>query len=372
MNILALSDYLKGSFSSHRPELEIFIGLVKAEHKVTIITDRDKGHVPYLIENGIRVVHCRPKHKISINAVTLIRKIIKSDQIDIVYATNSRTIPNAAFACIGTKAKLIVYRGTTGGLYRRDPSTYLSVLHPRVDGVVCVSHAVEKCVRRRMWRHNVDNVVTIYKGHKLDWYNRPKADLSEFGTHINKFNVVCVANARRHKGLIYLIKAAKKLADLENLHILLVGNKISQEPYITAIKNSGMRERIHLTGYRTDAPEVIAACDVLVVPSIREGLPRVILESLAYQTPVITSANEGSMEIIEDNVNGYVVPVRDDDSIAQKIRHLHNNPKALKALSSRCHDKMKSDFNSTLTVEKHIDYFYSLLVKSHDDRSPLR
>ena len=363
MNILALSNYSNGSYSSHRPELEIFIGLAKAGHKVTIVTDKNKEHVPYLIENGIQVVHCQPKHKISLKAIRLVRNNIKNDQIDIVYATSSRTIPNAAFACIGTTAKLIVYRGTTGGLYRRDPSTYLSVLHPRVNGVVCVSRAVEKCVRKRMWKHNVDNVVTIHKGHMLDWYNRPKADLSEFNTHMDKFNVVCVANARRHKGLIYMIKAAKKLADLENLHILLVGKKISQEPYISAIRNSGMQERIHLTGYRTDAPEVIAACDVLVVPSIREGLPRVILESLAYKTPVITSANDGSMEIIEDNVNGFVVPVRDGDSIAQKIRYLHDNPKVLKKLSEKSHDKLKSDFNASLTVEKHIDYFQSLLAR---------
>ena len=372
MNILALSDCSKGSYSSYRPELEIFLGLAQAGHNVTIVTDKDKEHIPYLIENGIQIVHCRPKHKISFKAIKLIRNTIKKDQVDIVYAMSSRTIPNAAFSCTGTKVKLVVYRGTTGGLYRHDPSTYLSVLHPRVNGVICVSHAVEKCVRQRMWKHNVDNIVTIHKGHRLDWYTRPKADLSEFDTHKDKFNVVCVANARRHKGLIYMLRAAQKLADLENLHILLVGKKISQEPYTSAIKHSGMQERIHLTGYRTDAPEIIAACDVLVVPSIREGLPRVILESLAYHTPVITSANEGSMEIIEDNVNGYVVPVRDDGSIAQKIRHLHDNPKLLKKLSDKSHDKLKSDFNSTLTVEKHINYFQSLLVTDSPSVATLR
>lgn len=274
----------------------------------------------------------------------------------------SRSISNAAFASIGMKVKLVVYRGTTGGLYRRDPSTYMSVLHPRVDGVVCVSHAVKSYVRKRIWKRTFDNVVAIYKGHDLSWYDLPESDLAEFNTNKNNFNVVCVANARPHKGLIYLLKAAKKLVDLDNVHIILVGENISCEPYITAIENSGMKDRIHLVGYRSDAQQIIAASDVLVSPSIREGLPRVVLESLAYKTPVITSANEGSKEIIEDGVNGYVVPIRDENGIAEKIRFLHKNPDVLKTLSENCQHLLHGKFSSELTVKKHIEYFRSLFA----------
>ena len=96
-------------------------------------------------------------------------------------------------------------------MYRRDPGTYLAVLHPRVDGVVCVSHAVEKYVKKRIWKRTVDNVVTIYKGHDLSWYTNPEADLTAFGTGKDNFNVACVANARIHKGLIYVVKAANEL-----------------------------------------------------------------------------------------------------------------------------------------------------------------
>ena len=362
MNLLILPPS-GGSYTSLRPESEIYIGLAKAGHNITIITNKDREYVPRFIEHGIQVINCPPKRKLSLSTIKLIRRTIKENNIDIVYATNSRTIPNAAFASIGTKVKLVVYRGTTGGLYRRDPSTYLSVLHPRVDGVVCVSHAVEKYVRKRMWSRTVDNVVTIYKGHELSWYTQPETDLTVFNTNKDNFNVACVANARSHKGLIYVIKAAKELADLKDLHILLVGEKISKEPYVSHIEKSGMKDRIHVTGYRNDAPEIIAACDVLVLPSIREGLPRVILESLAYKTPVITSANEGSMEIIEDEVNGYVVPIRDASGIAHRIRRLYDNPEILKRFSENSQDKLKNELSSKITIKKHEEYFQSLLKK---------
>ena len=361
MNLLILLS-TGGSYASVRPESEIFISLAKAGHNVTVLTDINGQYVPRFIEHGIQVIHTPSTRKVSFSNIRLIRRTINEKNIDVVFATNSKNIPSAAFACIKTKVKLVVYRGTTGGLYRRDPTTYLTVLHPRVDGVVCVSQAVEKYVRKRIWSRTVNNVVTIYKGHNLEWYKLPETNLQPFNTKKSNFNVVCVANARPHKGLIYFIRAAKELADLKDLHFLLVGKNITTEPYVSQIEKSGMKERIHTTGYRNDAPEIIAACDVLVLPSIREGLPRVILESLACKTPVITSANEGSMEIIEDDINGYVVPIRDASGIAQRIRHLYDNPDILKRLSENSQDKLKNEFSSELTAKNYSKYFQSLLV----------
>jgi len=109
--------------------------------------------------------------------------------------------------------KLVTYRGTTGGLYRHDPSAYLNALNPRVDGVICVSEAVTKRVKKQIFDKS-KKVETIYKGHELSWYNTQSMNLEEFGTKNSNFNVAFVANVRPHKGLSYLLQAAKKLGTL--------------------------------------------------------------------------------------------------------------------------------------------------------------
>ncbi|MCF6310135.1 MAG: glycosyltransferase family 4 protein [Sulfurimonas sp.] len=362
MNILVLTSS-NDSFNSVRPELEIYISLAKAGHNITMMTEEDSAYASRLTEHGIDIINTTHKKKISLTIIKKIKEIIKEKDIQIIYATGSRSIPNAVFASIGTEVKLVAYRGTTGGMYRHDPSSYLSILNPRIDGVVCVSQAVNNHVSKQVFGKS-KKIVTIHKGHNLSWYNQTPLDLKEFGTNKDNFNIACVANARPHKGLIYLIKTAKELADIKELHILLIGNNISQEPYLSEIEESGMKERIHVTGFRSDVPQIIAACDILVHPSIRkEGLPRVILESLAGGTPVIASTIEGSMEIIDDGFNGYIAPIKDYKCIADRVKELYNSPEILKQLSDNCKYTIENKMSHKITAEKYIEYFESLLRK---------
>lgn len=360
MNILILASS-NDSFNSVRPELEIYVSLAKAGHNVTLISEKESQYAPRLQESGVEIIDAKYRKKIDLKLISLIKKVIKEKNIEIAYATNSRAISNAIFACMGTNVKLVTYRGTTGGLYRHDPSSYLNALNPRVDGVVCVSEAVTRHVKKQVFS-SYKKVVTIYKGHDVLWYDQTPADLEEFKTTKENFNVAFVANVRPHKGLIYVVKAARELSDIKDLHILLIGDKISQEPYISEIKKSGMSERIHITGHRKDVPQIIASCDVMIHASTRkEGLPRVILESLASGTPVIASANESSLEIIQDGTNGFIVPIKDASSIAKKIRELHDNPATLERLTTHAKDIINDKLSHKTTAKKYIEYFESLL-----------
>lgn len=360
MNILVCTS-ADSSFNSIRPELEIYIGLAKAGHNITVITHHNEQYSPRFRAHGIEVIEQPIIKKFSLNSIKLIRQTIKKKSIDIVYATNSKAIPNAALACIGLPAKLVIYRGTASGLYWHDPSNYLGALNPRIDGIVCVSKYVFDFVSSRSTLKN-KSITTIYKGHDLSWYNRKPADLTEFGINEKSFSAICVINSRPHKGIDIALKAADLLADIENFHLILVGSGTEKEPYKSLLNNNRMKSRIHVTGYRLDAPELIAASDVLIQPSTSgEGLPRVILESLAYGTPVIASANRGSMEIIDDGMNGSIVPIGDPAAIADKVRKLIESPDILKTYTANSKVKLENEMSHDSTVTNYIAYFESLI-----------
>ncbi|MGX5201230.1 glycosyltransferase family 4 protein [Aliikangiella sp. IMCC44632] len=366
MNILIIPDVGR-SFNSVRPEAEIYIGLANAGHKVTIMTDLNGAYAERYAQHNIDLVELKMDKKLSLSAINKIRKLIKSKKIDIVYASKSRTIPNAAFGCIGTTAKMVAYRGTTGGLYKSDLTNYLSILHPRVNGIIGVSNAVTAHVKSSVRKKIHPFVKTIYKGHDLSWYSQPPSDLSALATKSDQitqpdaFNVLCIGSKRPHKGMQYMIEAAAKLTHLPKLNILLVGDHFDCEPFLTQIQQTGMAERIIMPGFRNDVPQLAGACDLLVLPSLREGLPRAVLESLAYATPVIASANPGTMEVIKDGVNGLIVPLKNSQAIADKITQLYQDKALYSQLKSQTQATIKNQFSHQKTVLEYEKYFTELL-----------
>ena len=359
MKILALG-HVGLSFSQIRPEYETYIGLSKAGHDVTVVIPPNCPYEDCLKGVGISLLYCYPSKKICRASIQGLRAALRRESYDIVYATNSKTIPNAAFACIGFPVKMVAYRGTTGGLYRHDPTAYLTILHPRVDGVICVSDAVRDDVIQRVWR-NHKQVVTIYKGHNLDWYDQQPADLSEFGVGPEHFVLICAVNVRRSKGIDLMLDACNSLAHLQNLHLLLVGKGMGAEPYASLIASNKMKERIHVAGFRTDAPELIAASDVLVQPSRSgEGLPRAVMEAMGYGTPVIITETGGGKEVVHDQESGYVIPVEDPSAIARSVESIYSNPELARSMSAKASSLLRDEYSSQITVDRYAEYFEQL------------
>ena len=360
MKILIASSY-HHAWNSVRPEAEMFIEMVRQGHEVTVATQGDAEYVQRFRDNGVKVIDCYPDSKICCKAIRTLHRELKDGNYDICYAFNSKTIPNAAFACIGTRAKLVTYRGTTGGLYRHDPSAYLTHLHPRVDGIVCVSDAVREDVSKRVWK-NHNNIVTIYKGHQLGWYTAEATQRSEFGLTDNDIIAVCAAHVRPSKGISVLVEATHFI-DTPNFHLLLVGSGF--EPHVEEIKQSPMADRIHLVGHRKDVPSIMTMADFQVQPSVSgEGLPRTVIEAMANGTTSVVTTTGGSPELVDDGKTGYIVPTKDAKALAQAMNTLIKDRKLIESFSLAAQQKLANEFNATQTVKHHIEFFEKLLSRN--------
>ena len=144
-----------------------------------------------------------------------------------------------------------------------------------------------------------------------------------------------VANVRGSKGHNFFLEAARTvLASRPDARFLIVGDGVGFDEVSRRVRDMGLDPSVCLTGFRRDIPEVMAALDVLVLPSIRsEAIPQVIPQALAVGTPVVASTVGGSPELIRDGENGRLVPPGDSRALADAILALLHEPERARAMA---------------------------------------
>jgi glycosyltransferase involved in cell wall biosynthesis len=350
LNVLCITEH------SDRPEAETFIGLENEGIDVHVLCSRKARHYGRLVEAGVSVTPLEIASRLDKRAIELIRSELRSRPYDVVHLYNNKTVLHGLIATRGYPAKIVVYRGIVGNVSVLSPFSWLRYLNPRVDRIVCVAEAIRRYflgLHFFGWRLPPHKVVTIYKGHDLDWYRDPPADLGVVaGIPTGAFTVCCVANWRPRKGVEVLIEAFALLPSDASIHLALVGDMrhatlektIAAHPY---------RERIHVLGVRPDAPAVAAACQVAVLPALRrEGLPKTVIEAMAYGVPTIVTDVGGSPELVENNVSGIVVAPGDAKALAAAILTLWQQPGVARDLGRRGQERIARDFSIRTTIAR--------------------
>ena len=230
-----------------------------------------------------------------------------------------------------------------------------------MDGISCVAKAVQEDVQKQVWK-NKKNVVTIYKGHDPKWFQDPPSDLSEFSINEDDFVAICVANARPSKGVAVLLEAVNQLDMYPNFHLLVVGRDLDKSPYTELIANNAMKDRIHVAGYRNDVPGLMAAANLQIQPSISgEGLPKTVIEGMAYALPSIVTTTGGSPELVKDGESGFIIETHDANALADKIKFFIENPNLAKEMGIKAQQFMHQEFSLAQTVEKHLQFFTTVI-----------
>lgn len=106
----------------------------------------------------------------------------------------------------------------------------------------------------------------------------------------------------------------------EKAWLLVAGDGPCRETLIRESAALGIADRVRLLGERHDVPVVLAALDLFVLPSIAEGSSNTILEAMASGLPIVATRVGGNPELVEDTVNGRLVPVRDAIALAAVMR----------------------------------------------------
>lgn len=345
-----------------RPTTAMFVGLEEAGVDMTVICPPGERRA-WLERNGVRVLDVALRKQFDREAIRRLRAELVEGGYDLLHLFSNKALQNGLVASRGLPVKIVAYRGIVGNVSFWSPMSWLRFLNPRIDRIVCVAEAVRRYflqMRPAFLRIPAERLVTIYKGHSLDWYRAAPADLGTVGVPPGAFTVACVANYRPRKGIEVLVDALAALP--EHTHLLLIGGGMDAPRLRRRIESSPASARIHVLGYRDDAPALTAACDVFVLPSTRrEGLARSLIEAMAYGVaPVVTDCG-GSPELVQDGVCGLVVPVADAPALARAIRTLHDDPDRRARLGAAARERIRNDFRIEDTIARTLALYRSLV-----------
>jgi glycosyltransferase involved in cell wall biosynthesis len=140
--------------------------------------------------------------------------------------------------------------------------------------------------------------------------------------------------------------------NVPELRVLIVGDgplRRRLEATAHAFRLDGM---VRFTGHRDDVPRLLAAADLLVLPSLYEGLPNVVLEAMRFARPVVATAAPGTTEVVDDGRTGLLVPVHDPPALAQAIRTLVQDPERAARLGAAGRARVEAEFRAETMIEQ--------------------
>lgn len=282
---------------------------------------------------GIRTINVPMHREISlladVKSLLALIKLFRLERPDIVHANTPKAsllgmiaawlcrVPNRIYTVTGLRFE------TTSGVMRFVLKTMECItcfcatkVIPEGDGVK-TALLRERITGKPMQKIHNGNI----NGVDLDWYDRTE-DVMQSVKLIKgdstDFRFVFVGRIVRDKGICELVEAFTRLnAERADVKLMLVGNfedKLDPLPVYTK-EQIDSTSKIELAGYQSDVRPFMAASDVLILPSYREGFPNVILQAGAMGIPVIVTDVNGSDEVVKMGENGVIVPKYDVDAL---------------------------------------------------------
>lgn len=208
-------------------------------------------------------------------------------------------------------------------------------------------------------------VCVVYNGVDIDRFRSVKSNREWlFPESAGQKLVVLVGNMNSDvKGHPVLISAAVEIVKAHpEVQFVLVGDGPKRREYDAMVEAAGLKQHFLFLGRRSDVPDILASCDIAVLPSLAEGLPNAVLEYLAAGLPVVATALGGNLEVVQDGVTGLLIPPSDPNSLDRALARLLDNAVLAAALAKRGQEHVRMEFSFQHLVLR-MDELYTRLLQ---------
>ena len=232
----------------------------------------------------------------------------------------------------------------------------------KVERYVCVSRNVaDYC--RAIAKLPAQKLVVIPNGVDVQRFsNLPPASLAEWGIAPGGRALCVVGRLDRQKNIQWLLTEARELLTALPRHdLLIVGDgpqRRKLERYCQELDLSG---RVHFTGWRPDVPRIMAACDLLILPSSWEGMPNVLLEAMAAGRPVVATDVEGVRQVLGSLAPQQVLPSQEGHLLRERITAILGNPQLATRLGQENRSRVEHEYSAQAMVAAYEQLYLTLV-----------
>jgi glycosyltransferase involved in cell wall biosynthesis len=174
-----------------------------------------------------------------------------------------------------------------------------------------------------------------------------------------------VGRLEDQKGHTHLLAALPEVRrEFPDLLVLLVGEGRRQADLRRQVHSLGLQDTVRFLGTRRDLPEIYRALDLFVQPSLWEGMPLALLKAMGAGLPVVATKVSGSVEAIEDGINGRLVAPGDPQALAQAIKELLGQPDKRRRLADEARRTVAARFSLEAMLRQLEELYLDLWHRS--------
>ncbi|MEQ8766936.1 MAG: glycosyltransferase family 4 protein [Planctomycetota bacterium] len=293
-------------------------------------------------------------------------RLLRSGAVDLVHVNGSQDHWVFALARRRNRSKIPLIR-TRHNTYRiRDNFTNRLLNRSLTTRTITVCEWVKT---HRLIGPGFDGrpIDVIHNGVDLEHFVEVEPDPTvrgEFSLPEDAVLIGVVARLVKEKGHRYLVEALGELVEKgrDRLHVLLIGEGTEGAAILEQAEALGVSDRLTFTGFRSDVRRLVSACDLGVLPSIGCDTSSIALkEMMAMRKPVVTTDHGGLPEIVDDGVNGFVVPAADGSALAAAIDRFLQDPGLARRLGVAAREKVEREFTRQLAFERTLESYRQAL-----------
>jgi glycosyltransferase involved in cell wall biosynthesis len=233
------------------------------------------------------------------------------------------------------------------------------------DRIICVSQPVAKYAKREIGLPE-KKMVVIPNGIDLSLYSHPphkEQARSAYHLPLDALIIGAIGRPRPVKGYRFLLEAFQTVAEAcPQAHLLFIGDGPDLPALQQQVRIDRLEQRVSFLGDQEDIPGLLAAIDLLTLPSLHEGMPNVAIEAMAASLPVVATAVGGTPEVVIEGKTGLLIPAGDPDSLAKAILTLLRDPAMCNKLGQAGHERVAQYFSIENTAKQTWQLYDSLLA----------